>query len=109
MHPLLLTLFIGAMVLRAGSVAVSKRHEKTLKARGAIEYGRSTSQLLAAAHILFYGGAFAEGLWRQTQPTGWTTVGLLLYLFSMIALVLVWYELNGLWTVKLGRVPGHCG
>jgi isoprenylcysteine carboxyl methyltransferase (ICMT) family protein YpbQ len=62
MHPILLTLFLGALVLRGGSVAVSMRHEKTLKAHGAREYGRRTSQLLAAAHVLFYGGALVEGL-----------------------------------------------
>lgn len=107
MHPLLLTPFIGALLLRVGSVAVSKRNEKALKARGAIEYGRSTSHFLAAAHILFYGGALAEGLWRHTQPTGWTTVGVLLYLLSMIALVLVWQELRGLWTIKLLIASDH--
>jgi hypothetical protein len=79
MYPLLLILFIGAALLRVGSVAVSKRNEKALKARGAREYGRSTSRLLAAAHTLFYGGALLEGLWRRTQPSPWTKVGLLLY------------------------------
>jgi isoprenylcysteine carboxyl methyltransferase (ICMT) family protein YpbQ len=96
-----------AMVLRLGSLAVSMRHEKALKAHGAIEYGRSTSQLLAAAHALFYGGAFVEGLWRSTQPTPWTTVGLLLYGLSIIALLLVWRELKHLWTVKLLIASDH--
>ncbi len=101
MHPLLLTLFIGALLLRVGSVAVSMRHEKALKAHGAREYGRSNSHLLAAAHVLFYGGALVEGLWRSTQLTRWTTVGIVLYVLSIIALLLVWRELKGLWTVKL--------
>jgi isoprenylcysteine carboxyl methyltransferase (ICMT) family protein YpbQ len=107
MHPLLITLFVVAALLRLASVAVSRRHEKALKAHGAIEYGRRNSRLLAAAHTLFYGGAFAEGLWRSTQPTQWTTVGLLLYVLSVIALLLVWRELNGLWTVKLFIAPDH--
>jgi isoprenylcysteine carboxyl methyltransferase (ICMT) family protein YpbQ len=107
MHPLLLTLFIGALVLRAGSVAVSMRHEKALKAQGAREYGRSTSHLLAAAHTLFYGGALLEGLWRRTQPTPWTLVGLLLYGMAIVALVLVWRALQGLWTVKLLIATDH--
>jgi isoprenylcysteine carboxyl methyltransferase (ICMT) family protein YpbQ len=107
MHPLLLTLFIGALLLRLGSVAVSRRHEKALQARGAREYGRSTSHLLAAAHAMFYGGALVEGLWRSTQPTRWTTVGMLLYGLSIIALALVWRELKGLWTVKLIIASDH--
>ena len=107
MHPLLLTLFLVAMLLRLGSVAVSIRHEKALKAHGAIEYGQETSQLLAAAHTLFYGGAFAEGLWRSTQPTLWTTVGVMLYIISIIAFLLVLRELNRFWTVKLIIASDH--
>jgi isoprenylcysteine carboxyl methyltransferase (ICMT) family protein YpbQ len=107
MYPLLLILFIGAALLRVGSVAVSKRNEKALKARGAREYGRSTSRLLAAAHTLFYGGALLEGLWRRTQPSPWTTVGLLLYGLAILALVLVWHELKGFWTVKLLIASDH--
>jgi len=107
MHPLLLALFIGAVLLRAGSVAVSRRNEKALKVHGAREYGRSTSHLLAAAHTLFYSGALVEGLWRNTQPTLWTIVGLLLYVISIITLVLVWRELQGLWTVKLIIASDH--
>ena len=107
MHPLLLTLFIGALLLRVGSVAVSMRHEKALKAHGAREYGRSNSHLLAAAHVLFYGGALVEGLWRSTQLTRWTTGGIVLYVMSIMALVLVWRELKGLWTVKLIIASDH--
>jgi len=107
MHPLLLLLFLGAALLRVGSVAVSKRHEKVLKAQGAREYGRSTSHLLAAAHTVFYSGTLVEGLWRRTQPTPWTTVGLLLYALGILALVLVWRELKGLWTVKLLIASDH--
>jgi len=107
MHPLLLTLFIGALLLRVGSVAVSRRHEKALKAQGATEYGWSTSHLLAASHTLFYGGTLVEGLWRRTQPTPWTLVGLLLYGLAILALLLVWRELKGLWTVKLLIASDH--
>lgn len=107
MHPLLLTLFIVAGLLRLGSVAISLRNEKALKAQGAVEYGRSTSQLLAAAHTLFYGGILAEGLWRGTQPTRWTIVGMVLYLLSIVAFLLVWRALHRFWTVKLLIASDH--
>jgi len=107
MHPLLITLFIIAMLLRLGSVAVSMRNEKALKAHGAIEYGRSNSRLLATAHALFYLGALAEGLWRSTQPTLWTTVGIMLYVIAIMAFLLVWRELHRLWTVKLLIASDH--
>ena len=96
-----------AVVLRLGSLAVSMRNEKALKAQGAREYGRRTSRLLAMAHTLFYLGALAEGLWRGTQPTLWTTVGLILYGMSVMAFVLVWRALNRLWTVKLLIASDH--
>ena len=107
MNPLLVTLFLLASMLRLGSLAVSMRHEKALKARGAREYGQGTSRLLALAHTFFYVGALAEGLWRRTQPTLWTAGGALLYGLAVLALVLVWRELNGLWTVKLLIASDH--
>jgi len=107
MNPLLLTLYILASVWRVGSLAVSMRHEKALKARGAREYGQGTSRLLALAHTVFYLGTFAEGLWRRTQPTPWTMGGVLLYGLSALALLVVWWELNGLWTVKLLIASDH--
>ena len=107
MNPLLLTLFLLASVLRVGSLVVSMRHEKALKARGAREYGQSTSRLLALAHTLFYLGALAEGLWRRTPSTPWTVGGVLLYGLSVLALLMVWRELNGLWTVKLLIASDH--
>ena len=107
MHPSLLTVFIVAVVLRLGSLALSIRNEQALKAQGAREYGQRTSRLLALAHTLFYLGALVEGLWRGTQPTPWTTVGLILYGLSVIAFVLVWCALNRLWTVKLLIASDH--
>jgi isoprenylcysteine carboxyl methyltransferase (ICMT) family protein YpbQ len=107
MNPLLLTLYILASVWRLGSLAVSRRHEKALKARGAREYGQGTSRLLALAHTVFYVGAFAEGLWRRTQPTLWTAGGVLLYGLAVLVLLVVWRELQGLWTVKLLIASDH--
>lgn len=107
MHPGLLIMFGVAVVLRFGSLALSIRHEQALKAQGAREYGQRTSRLLALAHTLFYLGALAEGLWRGTQPTPWTTVGLLLYGLSVLAFVLVWRALHRLWTVKLLIASDH--
>jgi isoprenylcysteine carboxyl methyltransferase (ICMT) family protein YpbQ len=107
MYPGLVIVFVVAAGLRFGALAVSMRNEKALKAQGAREYGRRTSRLLALAHTLFYLGALAEGLCRGTQPTSWTTVGLILYGLSVIAFVLVWRALNRLWTVKLLIASDH--
>jgi len=107
MHPTLLLLFGMMAAWRLGSLAVSVRHEKALRARGATEYGPGTSRLLALAHTLFFLGALVEGLWRRTQPTPWTAGGVVLSGLAAVALVLVWRELHGLWTVKLLIAPDH--
>src|SRR5262245_7930365 len=107
MHPSLLIIFGVAVVLRLGSLALSIRNEQALKAQGSREYGQRTSRHLALAHTLFYLGALAEGLWRGTQPTPWTTVGLILYGLSVLAFVLVWRALYRLWTVKLLIASDH--
>lgn len=107
MHPSLLMVFLLAMLLRLGSLVVSRRHEKVLKAQGAREYGHRTSLLLVLAHTTFYVGVLVEGVWRNTQPTRWTTVGLLLYGMSIMAFLLVWHGLHRLWTVKLLIASDH--
>jgi len=107
MHPSLLAFFLVAMLMRLGSVAVSMRNEKALKAQGASEYGRHTSLLLALAHTAFYVSALVEGVWRSTQPTRWTMVGLILYGVSVMAFLLVWRGLNRFWTVKLLIASDH--
>ncbi len=107
MHLSLLSVFFVAMLLRLGSLALSLRNEKALKAQGAREYGRQTSLLLALAHTAFYAGVLIEGVLRGTQPTGWTTVGLILYGVSVMAFVLVWRGLHRFWTVKLLIASDH--
>jgi isoprenylcysteine carboxyl methyltransferase (ICMT) family protein YpbQ len=107
MNPIIITMYIVAALLRLGSLAVSIRNEKALKGAGAIEYGEKNSRLLATAHVLFYTFTLVEGILRKTQPTTWTTVGIVLYVFAMISLCLVWRELGRLWTVKLIIAPDH--
>ena len=103
----LIIIFINALIFRVGSLVYSIRNEKRLKANEAIEYGKLNSSLLAVAHVLYYFGALAEGLWRGTQPSFWTGMGVALYIVSVIFLFLVWRELKGLWTVKVIIAPDH--
>ena len=107
MHPGFVAFFLVAMLLRLGSVKLSRRNEHALKAQGAREYGERTSFLLTLAHTAFYTGALVEGVVRRTQPTGWTLVGLLLYGVSVMAFVLVWRGLHRFWTVKLLIASDH--
>jgi len=107
MNPILVGLYILASLLRLGSLAVSMRNEKALKAAGAIEYGEKHSRLVSIAFVLFYTLSLIEGLWRGTQLTIWTAVGMILYGIAMVVLLLVWRELGRFWTVKLIIAPDH--
>lgn len=99
--------FALAVALRLLSLAVSRRHERALLARGAREHGAGTSRALALLHVAFYLAAFAEGWARSPTPDALTAVGLVLYLGAMLALAWVVRELGDLWTVKLYLAPGH--
>lgn len=106
-HPFVLWFFVVAVAARLFSLAVSVRHERQLKARGAREHDATTSKLLAAAHVVFYLAGFVEA-WLsavEVRPVGLVGVGL--WVASMLALALVVRELGRLWTVKLIIAPDH--
>ena len=107
MHPGLIGFFLAAAALRLLSLAISRRHERALLARGAVEHGRGTSRALALLHTAFYAGALAEALVRRAAPDALALAGVILYLGAMAALALVIRELGSLWTVKLYLSPTH--
>ena len=107
MSTTLLGLFVMASLLRLASLAVSIRNEKALKADGAIEYEANHSRLLAISFTLFYTVTLIEALWRSSQLTRWSMVGIALYIIALGVLLLVWRELGRLWTVKLIISPNH--
>jgi isoprenylcysteine carboxyl methyltransferase (ICMT) family protein YpbQ len=103
-----LVIFFGfAVVLRLGSVVISKRNEGRLRAQGAEEYGAANSKLIVVLHTAFYIVVLLEGWWRGSQVDVLTWLGLALYLFAMLALTYVIYELDGLWTIKVLLGPSH--
>ncbi len=98
---------IAAFVLRIISLAVSVRHEKALKADGAVEFGAANTKLLALTHIAFYIAAFTEGL-RDPQPIDAVTVaGVAIYAVSMLMLAWVVKLLGRFWTVKILIARDH--
>lgn len=107
MSQALVGFFIVAVLLRLGSVFVSKRNEARLRAQGAEESGASNSKLIAVLHTIFYIAAFLEGWWRGSRLDGLAWLGLACYGFAMLALLYVIRELGGLWTIKVLIAPGH--
>ncbi|MCE7031011.1 isoprenylcysteine carboxylmethyltransferase family protein [Jiella avicenniae] len=105
---MLLALFVAAaIVVRLGSVVVSRRHEAALRADGAREVGAGVSRLMAAAHAAFMlAGAVEASLVRPVAD--WVSVaGLLLYLVGIAMLVVVVRLLGRFWTVKVMIARDH--
>lgn len=96
-----------AIALRLAFLMVSVRNEKSLRARGAVEFGASTTRLLAVAHVAYYIIAAAEGLTEPASFTSLSLAGIFLYGFAMVMLLLVVSTLGSLWTVKLLVLPQH--
>lgn len=97
----------AAVTLRLAFLVVSINNERSLRARGAVEFGAATSRLLAAAHITYYIFAAGEGLLQTASSTSVSLAGMLLYGFAMVMLAIVVRTLGSLWTVKLLVLPQH--
>jgi isoprenylcysteine carboxyl methyltransferase (ICMT) family protein YpbQ len=107
MAPILYAVFAVALVARLISLAVSRRNERHLRQRGAVEYGAETSQLLALLHGLVYAACLLEGMAAGTRLDTIALAGVGLYALSLVALVAVIRGLGPVWTVKLLVLPDH--
>ncbi|HET7577656.1 MAG TPA: isoprenylcysteine carboxylmethyltransferase family protein [Bacillales bacterium] len=97
----ILLLFLLFFILRMGTLMVSIQNEKRLKGRGAVEFGKQNSLVLAVLHVIFYIAAIVESLIRGARFDGWSVAGIILFSFSYLVLLLVIYQLRQIWTVKL--------
>jgi isoprenylcysteine carboxyl methyltransferase (ICMT) family protein YpbQ len=107
MAPLLYAVFALALALRLASLAWSRRNERRLRQRGAVEYGAETSQLLALLHTLIYLACLLEGVTGGARLDPLALIGLGLYGLSLLALGWVMAQLGPLWTVRLLVLPDH--
>lgn len=105
----MLVAFISlAILFRLGTLFISIRNERRLKAQGAIEIGAANSRVLALAHTAFYLAAIGEAFLRPVPMSDVVTViGVAIYLFGAAMLVIVIYMLGRFWTVKLIIAPDH--
>lgn len=103
----LIAFCVIAVILRLTTLAISIRHERALKANGAVEIGAGNSTLLALTHIAFYVAAIVEGSLRADAADIVTWLGLALYVFSMLVLLMVIRLLGRFWTVKLLIAQDH--
>jgi isoprenylcysteine carboxyl methyltransferase (ICMT) family protein YpbQ len=98
---------IGAVLFRLATLVVSIRNQRRLQARGAVEIGALNSSIMAALHTAFYLAAIAEGAIRGPALDVISLIGIVLYLFGAVMLIVVMRELGPLWTVRVFIAPDH--
>jgi len=109
----LIAFCVVAVILRLTTLVISIRHERALKADGAVEIGAGNSTLLALTHIAYYVAAIVESSWHGAihdgalAYDGVTWAGLVLYAFGMVMLLVVIRILGRFWTVKLLIARDH--
>ena len=103
-------LLILAVVLVAGQrlfeLKFSRRNEKRLRARGAIERGRGHYPFMVAMHVLWLVSTLVEGLLRgPALPVYWPVP---LALFLLVQPLRYWavFSLGDNWNTKILVVPG---
>ncbi len=97
--------FCLASAVRMISIGISIRNETNLKNKNATEYGKLNSKALVICHTLFYVSCIREGLTQKTQANDVSLIGMGLFIFSMIMLLIVIFILGDNWTVKLLIAP----
>ena len=107
MSKAVLIVFAVFVCVRLFTLFISIKNEKRLKQAGAQEYGRLNTLILTILHILFYASAFTEGYANRVQFNRVTSIGIIIYALSMLALFYVIQQLPRIWTVKLIIANDH--
>ena len=103
---LIIVAFIAAF--RFWTLYVAATNEKRLKADGAMEYGQGSTLALWVTTGIVYVGALIEGFsYRHAQFDRIAVVGLVIYIFSAIALIFVIRTLGRFWSGKVIISPKH--
>ncbi|OOF70606.1 isoprenylcysteine carboxyl methyltransferase family protein [Rodentibacter caecimuris] len=101
---IILAIILG---LRFYTLSISIRNEKTLIAKGAIQYGKTNSMLLSVAHIAFYIAAIYEANYHLIEFNHISQIGLIILIFAIAMLFYVIHTLKEIWTVKIYILPNH--
>jgi isoprenylcysteine carboxyl methyltransferase (ICMT) family protein YpbQ len=93
---------------RFWTLYVAGRNERRLKADGALEFGQGSTLALWATTGIVYVGALIEGFsYRHAQFDRIAVIGLVIYIFSAIALIFVIRTLGRFWSGKVIISPKH--
>jgi len=98
---------VVAFVFRLGTLAISVRNEKRMKAEGALEFGRANSLVLGILHTAIYVAAIGEGWWRAVHVDAVSIAGVVIYAVGAMGLVIVIRTLGKFWSLKLLIAKDH--
>ena len=98
-------LFISFVILsRIGELILTKRNEKWLLKRGAMEYGKKHYPFMITLHILFFISLIVE--YTKQQISSFNLFLTLFYFVLFIIKAWVILSLGTFWTTKIFRIAG---
>ncbi|MCA3749150.1 MAG: hypothetical protein IN808_08445 [Rubrobacter sp.] len=104
---MLVALGVGLVALqRLLELALSRRNERRLRARGAVERGRGHYPAIVAVHVLWLAGTLVEGLLRPGLPPWWPAA---LAAFLLAQPLRYWaiLSLGERWSTRVLVIPGE--
>jgi methyltransferase len=107
MNAVLLVSAVALVALqRVLELALSRRNERMLRARGAVERGEGHYPPLIAMHALWLLSTLVEGLLRGPGIPGWWPVPLTIFLLAQLLRYWAILSLGEYWNTRVLVVPG---
>ena len=107
MNVALLVLAVGLVAIqRLLELRLSRRHERLLHARGAVERGREHYPLMVGLHVLWLLSTLVEGLLRGPDIPVYWPVPLALFLLAQLLRYWAILSLGDYWNTRVLVVPG---
>jgi methyltransferase len=104
--PLLVLAVALVAIQRLLELRLSRRHERVLRAHGAVERGREHYPFMVGLHVLWLLSTLAEGLLRGPGLPAYWPIPLALFLLVQPLRYWVIFTLGDYWNTRVLVVPG---
>jgi methyltransferase len=106
MNAALLVLAVALVAIqRLLELRLSRRHERILRARGAVERGREHYPLMVGLHVLWLLSTLVEGLLRGPDLPAYWPIPLTFFLLAQLLRYWVIFTLGENWNTRVLVVP----
>ena len=99
-------IYICVIIQRLLELRLAKRNERTLKAKGAVEYGAKHYKWIVLLHSLFLVSLGLEVAVRRPELAIWEIAPLSIFIFCQIFRIWVLTSLGPFWNTKIMVLPG---